>query len=536
MSLRRDLRHGLRIGRAEFKRSVRQQLASRRQLIGLGVAVLFFGGNLLFALPTAYALGRAASSITTSPFFAAAATLVPVALFLLAVFRTLERIGKSDRADLLLATVHPRAVVVGLITAEIGRLTAWFALPLAAFVTTFALGLGAPSVPLLAGLVVLPIACWAAVWGYAAGLAILRGLQRLPTVRRTLKTGGVIVMLVVLVASQFVGQYVAEYEVSLAALLDGLSIPPLAEYIALAFLGTPLAEPVSPAALLVLAGLVATTPLGLVVATRQASTLWFTDAPTRDATKSATTSSGGFQAPRPFAWRKAGRIAWGVLVRGVRNPGELGHLVMAAFFIGPLGTTVVQASSGSLGPLVAGLSVGLATYLAGATFGLNPLGDDRPHLPVLLLTPTDPPTLVRGRVLAGLAIGCPVAVLGSLASILLGTAPGYAVAFAAVGLGMCLAAALFAVGLGAAYPIYEERQFWGTETIVPSTLVLMGYTFIVGIGTAIGLITTWYLITGHVALTPVLGIGLSIYLLLTIGPSYGLYRYALRRYRQYRLG
>jgi ABC-2 type transport system permease protein len=534
MSLRRDLRHGLRIGRAEFRRSVRQQLGSRRQLIGLGVVVLFFGGNLLFALPTAYALGRAASSITTSPFFAAAATLVPVALFLLAVFRTLERIGKSDRADLLLATVHPRAVVVGLITAEIGRLTAWFALPLAAFVTAFALGLGAPSVPLLAGLVVLPVACWAAVWGYAGGLAVLRGLRRLPTIRRTLKIGGVILMLAALVASQFAGQYLAESEVSLAALLDGLSVPPLTEYVALAFLGTPLAQPVSPAALLVFVGLVATTPLGLVVATRQASTLWFTDAPTRDATKPAT-SSGGFRAPRPFAWRKAGRIAWGVLVRGVRNPGEFGHLVMAVFFIGPLGTTVVQSSSGSLGPLVAGLCIGIATYLAGATFGLNPLGEDRPQLPVLLLTPTDPPTLVRGRVLAGLAVACPIAVLGSLASILLGTAPVYAAVFAAVGLGMCLAAALFAVGIGAAYPIYEERQFWGTETVVPSTLVIMGYTFIVGVGTAIGLVTTWYLITGHIAVTPALGVGLTIYLLLTVGPSYGAYRYALRRYRRYTL-
>jgi hypothetical protein len=209
---------------------------------------------------------------------------------------------------------------------------------------------------------------------------------------------------------------------------------------------------------------------------------------------------------------------------------------MILFFIGPLGTTVVQSSGDALGPLVAGTGVGIGTYLAGATFGLNPLGDDRPQLPLLLLTTTETRSVVRGRVVAGLAIGIPVAVLVSLASALLGTALTYAIAFAVVGVGMCLAAALFAVGIGAVYPIYEVREFWGTETVVPSTLVMIGYMFIVGGGTIIGLITTWYTLTGHVTVTPVLGIGVGVYLLLTMGMSYGSYRYALRRYRRYAVG
>jgi len=535
MSVRRDIRHGARIGRAEFVRSVRRQIKNKRRLLGLLFAVLFFGGNLFFVLPTAYVLGRTARSITTVPYLAPAATVLPVGILVLALLRTLERIGSSDTEDLLLTTVHPRAVVVGLITAEVGRVTAWFGLPLGAVLLTFALGLGSPSLPVAGALLLLPVGCWAAVWGYASGLALLRVFRRLPTIRRALKVGGVVAMLGLIVASQFVGQYVVESGASIRAIREGLTFAPLTDYVALAFVGTRLEQPTSVAALGVLGALLATTPIGLAVATRQASALWFTERPRSSESTAETTSPGGFRAPDPFAWRKSGRIAWGILLRGVRNPGELGHLVMILFLIGPLGTTVVQSSGDALGPLVAGTGVGIGTYLAGATFGLNPLGDDRPQLPLLLLTTTETRTVVWGRIVAGLAIGIPVVVLVSLVSVLLGTAPVSAIVFAAVGAGMCLAAALFAVGIGAVYPIYEEREFWGTETVVPSTLVMIGYLCVVGSGTTIGLSTTWYTLTGHVAVTPVLSIGVGAYLLLTIGMSYGSYRYALRRYRRYTL-
>ena len=111
MSVRSDLRHGARIGRAEFLRSVRRQLKNKRRLLGLGFAVLYFGGNLLFILPTAYILGQTARSITTIPYLAPAATVLPAGILVLAIFRTLERIGRSDSEDLLLTTVHPRAVL-----------------------------------------------------------------------------------------------------------------------------------------------------------------------------------------------------------------------------------------------------------------------------------------------------------------------------------------------------------------------------------------------------------------------------------------
>jgi len=535
MSLRHDLRHGRRIARAEFVRSVRGYVRNKRRLAGLAVALLFFGGNFLFALPTAYVLGLTARSVDAIPYFAPVATAVPVLLVALATLRTLERIGRIDAADLVLTTVHPRAVVVGLVGAEIGRLVLWFGVPVAAFATAFALGLGSPSLLLSAALVALPLVCSVAVWGYALGMATLRLFRRLPSVRRVLKGGGLLAMVAAVVASQFVGQYIVTEGTSVGVFVSALTLAPVVDYVALAFVGTPLARPASISAVVVLAGLLALTPVGLGVATRQASRLWFTDepTPTRDDARQPKTSSGWLAAPQPFAWRKAGRVAWAFLVRARRHPQELAHLVMVLFFLGPLGTTVAQSSSDALGPLVAAAGAGFGTYLAGATFGLNPLGDDRPQMPVLLLTGTDTRTLVRGRSLAGLAVGVPVAVLVPLASILLGTAPIHAVGFAAVGCLTCLAAALFAVGLGAAYPVYDEREFWGTETVVPSTLVMMGYIVVVGGGTVIGLVVTWYVLAGRLALAPLLLAGLGVYLALTVGVSYGSYRYALRRYRRY---
>lgn len=535
MSVRRDVRHGVRIGRAEFVRSGRRYVRDKRRLAGIAVAMLFLGGNFLFTLPAAYVAGLEARSVTAIPFFEPAATLLPVALLLLATSRTLEQIGAIEAEELMLMTVHPRAVVVGLIGAEVARLAVWFGVPLVLLATAFALGLGAPSLVVTGALVALPVACWAAVWGYALGIGVLRLLRRLPGVRRLLKVAGVVAMVGAVVGSQVVGQYVADGAVSVTGIAAALTFEPASEFLALAFVGTPLARPVSATALAMLAGLLALTPVGLAVVTRQVSVLWFTDAPDTAGSRrtSTKTSAGGFAPRRPFAWTKAGRVAWGLLVRGVRKPQEFSHLLMILFFAAPVGTTLVRSSGDSLGPIAAGMSVGLGVYLAGATFGLNPLGDDRPQLPVLLLSGTSPSALVRGRSVAGLAVGVPVAVLVPVASIAAGTSLTQAVAFAGVGVAFCLAAALFAVGLGAAYPIYEAREFWGSETVVPSTLVMMTYVFVVGGGTAIGLVGTWYAVTGRLVATPVFAVGCGVYLLLTAGLSFGSYRYAIRRYRRY---
>ena len=532
---RTDFRHGLRIGRTEFVRSVRRYARDARRLLGLVLLALVFGGYLLVSLPGIYLVGRQVRTAAAIPFLDPVAVLLPVGLLGVALVRTLERIGGAEGEDLLLTTVHPRAVVVGLLTAETARLALWFGVPIVAVAGAFALGLGAPVLVVSAGLVAVPLVCCAAVWGYALGIALLRSFRRLPTLRRASKAGGLAVLLLVVVASQFLGQYVVREGVSFRALLGAVEVGPLTAYVRLAFVGTPLARQVDPSALAVLAGCVALTPIGFVAADRQAAALWFTDGPARRSTESAsaTSSTGGFAPPRPFAWTKAGRIAWALLVRTARKPQRLVHLIVVVFFVGPFGGTLFGTSGDGLLVLAAGAGVVLGTYLSGAAFGLNPLGDDRPHLPVVLLTQTPPRTFLSGRVVAGLALGLPLAVVVPVAAFAAVGDPFSGVAFAVGGVAWCLAAAGLALGLGCAYPIYEEREMWGVETVAPSTLVLMTYTIVVLVGTSLGLVLLRYLLTGHLAVTGLVLAGVGLYALVAFGVPLASSRYALGRYRRH---
>lgn len=537
MSWSEDFRHGSRIARAEFARSIRRLLRDTRRVVGLGFAVLFFGGNLLFILPVVFGLGHSVQTVSAVPFFGPAATLLPVALLLTAVLRTIERIGGVDSEDLLLTAVHPRAVVIGLITAEIGRLLLWFGIPLAAIAVAFALGLGSLTILVTLGMILTPIVCCTAVWGYAVGIGTLRVFKRLPTVRRIVKVGSILVFLAFVILSQLAGQYLATRTVSFQTLLTVFSVTPLTDYVSLGFAGTSLARPVTPSALLILVGWFVLAPLGLVIAGRQAAALWFTDDTTHGGSirsASSMQSATGLSASWPLSVTKEGRIAWGFLVRAVRHPQDLAHLLMLVFFLGPLAGSFFQSSPGDgFGILVAGAGVVLGVYLSGATFGLNPLGDDRPQLPLILLTETDPRTFLQGRIVAGLTVGLPLATVVPLATVAFGTPLISGLVFAGVGVGLSLAAALFALGVGCAYPIYEEREMWGAETVTPSTLVIMGYSVVVVTGSVIGLGIAWYGFTAYPSLTSIFLGGLGVYIFLTISIPFVSYRYAHRRYHRY---
>lgn len=534
MSAGQDVRHGARIARAEFRRELREATGDRRRVIGLLMMGLFYGSGLVFALPTVYLLGQTTRSVTSIPYLGGIATLFPIVLLVLSMFRTSQQIGSIEGEELILLTVHPRAVVLGVIGAEVAHLAVWFGVPIGLIAATFALGMGAPTLPVTAGLVLLPLFCWVSVWGYAGGIGVLRLLRWLPGLKRLLKIGGVLALLPIMFGSQYIGTAVAEGSFSMEGLLAVLTFEPLRSYAELAFVGTELSQSPSIGAVGFFGVLVVLTPVGLALAAKQATALWFTDDPTPKQPQQTKRSSGGFDAPQPFGSRRAGAIAWGHLVQAVRQPQEFAHLTMVLFMLGPAVLPFFQSGE-IIGPIVAGIGVVIGTYLAGAAFGLNPLGDDRPAFPLLLLTTVGPRTLVRSRVIAGLAIGVPPTVIVSLGSIAVGTPPLLAVGFAVVGSGMCLAAAMFAVGIGATYPIYEEREFWGTETVVPSTGIMMLYLWVISGGTVIGLFLPWSTLAGSVGLSLPIVAGVGVYLLLTVGVPYGSYRYAVRRYRTYTL-
>ncbi|WP_432765059.1 hypothetical protein [Halobaculum litoreum] len=218
-----------------------------------------------------------------------------MALLLVAVFRTLERIGRIDGEAFVLTAVPVRAAVVGLLVAETARLALWFGLPIAAVATAFALGAGVPHVLATGAVVALPMVCAVAVWGYAGGLALLRLFRVAPSIRRLVKVGALLGLVGLVAGSQFLGRAVVSGEL---AVPDGtaLTVAPLAEYASLAFLGTPFGAPVTPAAVAVLVASVASVPLGVRVATAQASALWFAD---RSSGASRGRSRAPAASPRP---------------------------------------------------------------------------------------------------------------------------------------------------------------------------------------------------------------------------------------------
>lgn len=539
MSLRRDLRRGRRIGRAELRRSLRSYGRDARRLVGLALGVLLLGAPLLLSLPLVHALGRAARAdpALALAVASAAATTLPPGLLVVVALRTVERLGGLDAGALLLTATHPRAVVVGLVVAEVGRLSLWLGTPAALVVATFSLGAGSPTLPATLALVALPPVVAVVAWGYAVGVGALLVLRRLPTVRRVLKGAVVLALAATVVLVQVAAPSAVAGVDSPRALLSSVAAGPLADYAALAFVGTPLAGAVPVTGAVVLVGWLALAAGGLAAATRAATALWLTDDPDPGSAPAgvggSTAAGGGFSPPRPFDRHATGRVAWAVLTRAVRNPGRLAHLLTLAFLAGPLAGGVVRtAHGGLLPPLAAGAGVAVGAYLSGATFSLNPLGDDRPHLPLLLLTEPEPRTFLRARVLAGLVVGLPVATAVPLATVAAGTAPPVGVAFAAAGVGLCLAATGLALGLGCAYPVHETREFWGVETVVPSTLVTICYTLVVLVGTALGLVVVRYGFDGSPALTAALG---GVYLLPTVGVPLAGYAYARRRYRRYTL-
>ncbi len=56
---------------------------------------------------------------------------------------------------------------------------------------------------------------------------------------------------------------------------------------------------------------------------------------------------------------------------------------------------------------------------------------------------------------------------------------------------------------------------------------MLVYLFVVAGGIVIGLLTTWYGLSGHFAAAPLVLVGLGMYLTVTFGVSYGSYRYAV---------
>lgn len=472
MLRRRDIRTGLSIARVELRRSVRTVLGDRRRIAsGLVVAALV-ALPYLGILGAAHAAGARVAA-GDDGIVTALRGAFPAAVGGLVLLATVQRVAESsvpDGAELLLTAARTPAVVVGELLSATATLFATLAVLLGPALVAFAVGARSPETVPLALAVALPVVAFAATVGYllALGGAVLG--RRLPHVTG-LKFGAYVGGMVVVGLS---GPLIAEYvESGATGPVERLAAVPVTDYAPLALVGTP-AGVVTPAGVATGAAMLALTVGGVLAAPRLAAHLWFTDV-----------GGGGDGAvaeryaavPRAFGATPSLRVAWRYLLLARRAPRRLVHLTVFLFMLFPL-TGVVVAEPGAIPAVASGTAVVFGALLSGAAFGLNPLGDEGDVLPGLIVTGVGGRRLVRGRLLAGLSVGLPLALAGSVGLWLsLGLD-------ARVGLGLLagvgpvsVAAGCVALGLGAAVPKFESEEIFGVETVHPSRIPLLLYVY-----------------------------------------------------------
>lgn len=208
------------------------------------------------------------------------------------------------------------------------------------------------------------------------------------------------------------------------------------------------------------------------------------------------------------------------------------------------------------GVLPGSIVVALCLYViwgTGALLALNPLGDLRAVLPLVLPSPVDGRSVMKGYLSAGGLIGVPVVILTAIGGGLISPLNNLQVALLTSGavVGTVLAPVL-AAGIGSLFPRFGSVQVTAkTKAIMPSKLAFAGYTLtlmlpaaaavalasptvIHGITGGFEWVLTYLDADGTVSTTWV-RLLLLIPLAGGLGSTLLAYRYAVRRYNSFRV-
>ncbi|WP_335998546.1 hypothetical protein [Halorientalis halophila] len=532
-ALETDLRHARRIATVEVRRSVRAILASRRQLAGIGFLLVLFAPVLLSVLSGGYALGQRVRTGTDLPVVELARPQVVAWIGSLVVvfgLRALERAGDADHADLLLTVVRPRAVVTGLVLAEYVRIVAVFGVPILAGVTAFALGAGTPLLVPAVAVGILPLLAVGLVGGFVAGYLVRLAYRR---AGRANPSGAWASLLVAGAFVVGVNVVAPSDPVVLLRSLAPLGALPIGPYADLLLAASPVGVGVGLDALFAAALVLGSLPLLLGATWTLAPRVWYADpAPTADADLRSRRSLRSI--PDVLARRRITRLVWWQWVRGVRAPGRFVHLTYFLFMGFPIAQVAVSNPRSPVLPVFVGV---LGAVLAGGTFCLNPLGDEGSMLPATLTTSAPRRSVLRARILAGLFLWLPpallVVVFGGWYSTLDAGTVSLVVAATVVLAGFSSALAL---ALGVFAPRFESvRAFGGVEAPTPTTAALLGHSVLSALAAGLGVLVLFAppvfdgarLPAGSVRLAQAAGFLTWAALLALVG--FGCYRYAVRR-------
>lgn len=484
-----DLRHGVRIATVEVRRSVRAVLASRRQLIGIALLLVLFSPVLASVLSGGYALGLRFRSGTDMSVVELLRPQIVAWIGSLAVvfgLRALERAGDADHADLLLTLVRPRAVVTGLVLAEYTRVVVVFGSPIIIAVTAFAVGAGTPLLIPVVAIGVLPLLALGLTSGFTIGYFVRLCYRRLGWSKPSgawaslLAAGTLIVGVNVLAPSE---------PARLLRSLAPLEAVPVGPYADLLLVASPVPVTVGTPSLAAAGIVLGAVPCLLAATWYLAPAVWYADPATTDET-SVRARLSRVAMPAVLSGRRVTRLVWWQLVRGVRAPAQFVHLTYFLFMAFPIAQLAVSNPRSAILPVF--LAV-LGAFLAGGTFGLNPLGTEGSMLPAVLTTPSSGRPLVHARILAGTVLWLPltllVVVLTGWYSVLDPVSLAYVLAFTLVLTGF---SSLLALGLGALAPRFETvRAFGGVEAPTPTTAALLGHSFVTTVVAVVGITTVF---------------------------------------------
>ena len=480
------LQHALDVGVFEFRRSVRSIWQDKARAFLMAAGLVF---PSLMLVGFIYLFSGAIRDIGT-------VSLPPVArgtvalLWLFGVFIATQRVVSArpriDAESLMLTTVSARTVVGGLLVAETLRVLAYLGLPVlvltGGMVYLFGSSASALLIPLAAVLLGLTAVLVGMVLGYAVALLIATS----PFVARH-KTvlGGVAVLAAVggylfVTLPQFggVGQ-------------EALADLPVGWFVDLAVIGSPIQGSVTNATVVVVGSLLVVVG-GIALIEREATRLWFTDPVSGEegrkgesdpaATTSAETRTALADATDPVRIpggisQPTRRVAQWSILRTRRDPRRLNFLLLPVVMVGSaMFSSGIQAES-PLAVLASAAAV-LLPWMAGATFAMNPLGDEGAVLPIALISSSGL-AYVRGVMLPGLLLGLPIVVLVTGGAALVGPfEPPVAVGLVGVAFLATVVAVSTAPAVGMWFPRFSGISIGQSREVVPPRLVTTAFHFL----------------------------------------------------------
>jgi len=478
--------HALRVGVFEFRRSVRAIWQDKARAFLMAAGLVFPSLMLVGFIYLFSGAIRNAGPVSLPPVARGTVAL----LWLFGVFIATQRVVSArpriDAEPLMLTTVSARAVVGGLLVAETLRVLAYLGLPVLVLTGGVVYLFGSLVSILLIPLAAILLGLTAVLVGMALGYAIALVIATSPFVARH-KTvlGGIAVvvamggyLLVTLPQFGGVGQ-------------EALAVLPVGWFVDLAVIGSPVRGSMSRAGVAVVGSLLVVAG-GIVLVEREATRLWFTDpvsgeketdvapektTPEQDGTRTALADAiAPLGIPRGVS-QPTRRVAQWSLLRTRRDPRRLNFLLLPVVMVGSgLFSSGMQAASPWM--IFAPAAAVLLPWMAGATFAMNPLGDEGTVLPVTLISVSGT-AYVRGLMLPGLLFGIPIVVLATGGAALVGSFELPAtIGLVGVSLLTTLVAVTTAPAVGLWFPRFSAISIGQSREVIPPRLLTTAFHFL----------------------------------------------------------